>query len=165
MKASETVLKYDVLNRTAVSAGYERMIDPAGTASTATVTGDITDATAPLFMAMAKNTSTASIDAQSRLKVLSLDDIQCLFRLYATALSDAEIADVNFSAWRYEPTSLYEFGIYEPDTSSKHYFLIVDVANQDNTNGTIAIREPYLGSGVGDDGGLVWGQFELVNLD
>lgn len=164
VKASETILKYDPLNRTAVNAGYERILNPAGTATTATLTGDITDATAPLYMALHNNTSSASIDLGSRIKALSLDDIWLLARLYAASLSDAEIQDIVVGSWRYEASTLYEFGIYEVDASSANYFLIVDVANQDNDDGCVRVREPYLGSGVGDDAGLVWIDFEVSNL-
>ena len=164
VKASETIRNGDILNRTGVTAGFERILNPAGTATTATLTGDITDATAPLYMALANNTSTSSVDLQSKIPAVRLDDIQILMRLYASTASDAEIQDIAVGSWRYEASTLYEFGIYEVDASSANYFLIVDVANQDNDDGVVRIMEPAQESGVGDDFGLVWVEFEVSNL-
>ena len=164
VKASETIRNGDILNRTGVTAGFERILNPAGTATTATLTGDITDATAPIYMALANNTSSSSIDKQSKIPAVRLDDIQVLMRLYAATAGDAEIQDINIGSWRYEGTTLYEFGIYEVDASSQNYFLIVDVGNQDDDDGVIRIVEAAQESGVADDFGLVWVEFEVSNL-
>jgi len=164
VKASETILKGDFLNRTAVTAGFERALNPAGTASTATLTGDVTDATAPLYVAAHAFTSSSSVDDQSRIKAYRVDDLQFLFRLYAATASDAQIQDINIGSWRYEASTLYEWGIYEVDATSANYFPIVDVASQDDDDGVVRIIEPYLGSGVTDNFGLVWVEFEVSNL-
>lgn len=164
VKASETIRKYDILNRTAVTAGFERILNPAGTATTATLTGDITDATAPLYMALANVTSSSSIDGNSKIAAYSLDDIQVLARLYSSTATNAEIRDINIASWRYEASTLYEFGIYEVDATSQNYFLIVDVANQDDDDGAVRIMEAATESDVADNYGLVWIEFEVSNL-
>lgn len=163
IKASETIAKYDFLNRTAVTAGYERVINPAGAVGV-TLTGDVTDATAPLYMALGNVTSSASVDKLSKVAAYSLDDIQVLMRLYASTASDAEIQDINVGSWRYEASTLYEWGIYEPNTSSSGYFPVVDVGNQDDDDGVVRIMEGSSDSAIGDDFGLVWCEFEVSNL-
>ncbi len=164
VKASETILNGDILNRTAVTAGFERAINPAGTADTATLSGDITDATAPLYMAMHDNTSGASVDDLSKIAVLRLDDIQILVRLYHATAATSGGDDINVGSWRYEPTTLYEFGIYEYDDGSANYQLILDVNNQDDDDGVLRVMELATEYGISTNFGMAWVEFEVGNL-
>lgn len=164
VQASETILRGDILNRTAVTAGFERQIDPAGTADTATLTGDITLATAPLYWAEHDNISTSSVDDLSKISVLSLDDIQILVRLYHATPATSGGDNINIGSWDWEASTLYEFGIYEYDDSSANYQLILDVANQDDDDGVLRIVELATEYGISDNFGMAWVEFDVSNL-
>ncbi|MCH7601733.1 MAG: hypothetical protein IIB54_03095 [Planctomycetes bacterium] len=126
--------------------------------------GDITDATAPLYLALHDNTSTSSVDDLSKIAVLSLDDIQILVRLYHSDAATSGGDNVNIGTWRYEAATLYEFGIYEYDASSANYQLILDVNNQDDDDGVLRVVELATEYGISTNFGMAWVEFDVSNL-
>ena len=162
MKSSETILKYDFLKITANSSDdeVERALDPQGSAG-ATVTGD--SGGIPRYFALESVTSGSGNDHKDVIAVFDITECEFLFRLNATAAADAEPQDVKVIDYprihvgsTAISTVFYEWGIFEIGTGSDNYFPIVDVANQDATNGGVAIVEIPTEVGIGDDLAPVW---------
>ena len=166
VKASETIRKYDFLKITASSSSdqVERALDPAGTDATATLTGD--GGGIPRYMALETQTTDSSIDAKDVIAVYDVMDLEFLFALYHTTASSAEPQDIKIALQPTIPvgstaisTVFYEWGIYEIGTCSNNYFPIVDVANQDATNGGVAIIGIPAGVSIATDFAPVWVAF------
>lgn len=166
VKASETIRKYDFLKITAASSSdqVERALDPAGTDATATLTGD--GGGIPRYIAMETQTTDASVDAKDVIAVYDVMDFEFLFALYHATASSAEPQDIKIALQPTIPvgstaisTVFYEWGIYEIGTGSNNYFPIVDVANQDSTNGGVAIVQIPAGVSIATDFAPVWVAF------
>lgn len=165
MIANAVVLKDDFLKVTQASNSdaVERTLAPAGSAG-ATLTGDSGGITR--YIAAYDLTATASVDENSVIGVYDVTDFQFLFRLYHATASSAQIQDIRINVRPQIPvgstaiaTDFYEWGWWEIGTGSDNYQPIVDVANQDSTNGGVAIVAAANESDIADNFGLVWVEF------
>lgn len=163
VKSSETIRYGDFLKITANSSDdeVERALDPAGTDATATLTGD--GGGIPRYVSLQTITSAASMTHKDVIPVYDITELEFMFRLYHSTASSAEPADVKVIDYprihvgsTAISTVFYEWGIYEIGTGSDNYFPIVDVANQDSTNGGVAIVEIATEAAQGDDFAPVW---------
>lgn len=166
IKASEVIRKYDFLKVTQVSNQdkVERALDPAGTDATATLTGD--GGGIPRYIALETKTGESSVDSKDVIAVYDVQDLEFLFRLYHSTASSSEPQDVRVTLQPKIPvgstaiaTDFYEWGIYEIGTGSDNYFPIVDVANQDATNGGVRIVEIPAEADIDEDFAPVWVTF------
>ncbi|KKK49769.1 hypothetical protein LCGC14_3131720, partial [marine sediment metagenome] len=117
-------LKDDVGDFTAF-ASVEPIIDPTGSAG-ATLSGDAS--VLPKYIALQTVTAGSSVTLDDTIACVDINDVELLMRLYHTTAGSSEQQDAEFL----QP---YEWGIYEPDASSAGYYPVIDIANQDGTNG------------------------------
>lgn len=153
-KASETIRRGDILCVT--SEQVERALNPAGTATTATLSGN--GGSIPRFVA-AYNASTGSASDKSVIACWDISKLELLFRLYHATAATAVSTGLTYATDPGVTTGVYyEWGIAEIDATSTNYFPVLDLANQDDTNGSFKAVELWQESTVTDLFPGVWVQ-------
>lgn len=151
VKASEVFRTGDLLKVT--SAQVERALDPAGTAGFTGSGG----ATKPVFLALCGNiTADGSVTIADRIPVVRLSDIQILMRMYHATAATSGPDNVTLGLPLVTSGVYYEYGVWEIGTGSDNYEWVIDVANQDDTNGEFKVVQWLEGQGATDNFALGW---------
>lgn len=152
VKASEVFRTYDLAKVT--SGQLERALDPDGDAGINLSGG----ATTPRYLVLCGNiTSDSSVTILDRIPVIDLRDIQILMRMYHATAATSGPDNVTLAVDPLATTGVYyEYGTWEIGTGSDNYQLVIDVANQDDTNGEFKVVEWLEGQGATDNFALGW---------
>lgn len=101
-------------------------------------------------------TAAGSVTTANVFAVYPITELELLFRIYHATRATAVASGLTFSGAAVDTGSFYEYGIWEIGSGSDNYFPVLDLANQDATNGSfypVALGE---GFGVSSIYGGVW---------
>ena len=88
--------------------------------------------------------------------VYNISNLDLLFRIYHATRASAVASGLTFAVRSGVTTAYYEYGISEQGTTSTNYWPVLDLANQDATNGSFYPFELADGFGVSSIYGGVW---------
>lgn len=88
--------------------------------------------------------------------VYDINLVELAMRIYHATRASAIASSLNFAVRPSVTTTYYEYGIAEQGTDSKNYFPVLDLANQDGTNGSFAPWSLHEDFGVSSIYGMVW---------
>ena len=82
--------------------------------------------------------------------------VELAFRIYHATRASAVASGLNFAVRGSVTTTYYEYGISEQGTTSDNYWPVLDLANQDATNGSFAPWSLHEDFGPSSIYGAVW---------
>lgn len=150
--ASQTIKVGDVLKKSSGANTFEQALALPGSNNAVTASGG----SGVFAYVAAENITTdaSGVDAGNGPNKNTIQGYRCGpqtefgFRLYNATASDAELADIALG-------TAYILGRWRGASSSEWWYVVTTTT----TNGEFEYIEPYGGSGLSDDYGVLWGQF------
>lgn len=130
-------------------------------ASTPSGSGGVTlsgnGGTIPRYFYAGENlTAPSSVTTANQVMVYDVADVDAAFRIYHATRATAVASGLTFAGGGETTGVYYEYGNWAIGTNSDNYFMVLDLANQDDTNGSFYVIQLADGFGVSSIYGIVW---------